>query len=193
MSKAIKQMEMASLTNTFKDVRDLVVLHVKGLNSLGDYNLRATLRKKKIRLQVVKNSLTRRVFTELGITVDANSPVWKDTTVLAWGANSIAELSRTIESELKNPKTAKLYKDTVTIKGAFADGQPVTFKQATEYPTREEAIASILGAILSPGSQIAGCLLAPGGQIAGQIQTLSEKKEEEGAAPAAETDAATAS
>jgi len=192
MSKEIKQMEMATLTNTFKDVRDLVVLHVKGLNSLGEYTLRASLRKKKIRLQMVKNTLTRRVFAELGMNIDAKSPYWQDTTVLAWGASSIAELSRAVESELKNPKMTALYKDKVTVKGAIADGLPVPFDLAVKMPTRLEAIGEVLACVLSPGAQIAGCLVSPGGQVAGQIQTISEKKEGEGqgdgqgeAAPAA--------
>ena len=62
MSKFIKQMEMNALRETFQDVRDLVVLSVKGLNCHAEHTLRSTLRKKKIRLKQVKNSLTRRVF-----------------------------------------------------------------------------------------------------------------------------------
>jgi large subunit ribosomal protein L10 len=191
MSKAIKQMQMSSLQDTFKEVRDLVVLSVKGLDCHADHALRAALRKKSIRLQVVKNSLTRKVFGEMGMAAGADSPYWTGPTTLAWGAPgiSIAEVSRAVEAELKNAKTAASYKDKVAIKGAIAEGQPVGFDVALKMPTRLEAIAQIVGMIIGPGSAIAGCLTGPAAQIASQIQTISEKKEEP-AADAAPAEAA---
>src|SRR4051812_6437410 len=106
MSKVIKAMELSDLQQTFQDVRDLVVLTTDRLDSLGEYTLRANLRKKKIRLKVVKNSLCRKVFKDLNINVPDDSPVWGKQSVVAWGASSIAELSREIEGELRNPKLA---------------------------------------------------------------------------------------
>ena len=185
MSKVIKQMEMDALRNTFQDVRDAVVLSVKGLNCQLEGALRATLRKKNIRIKIVKNSLTRRVFDDLGIRIAADSPVWIGPTAFAWGANSIAELSRTLDEELKKSKNASAYKDKVNIKGALADGEVIRFEEALTRPTREEAIASILGMILGPGSAIAGCLTGPISQVASQIKTISEKTEEGTPAPAA--------
>jgi large subunit ribosomal protein L10 len=182
MSKVIKQMQMNALKDTFQNVRDAVVLSIKGLNCQLDSSLRATLRKKNIRLQVVKNSLTRRVFDELGIRISADSPFWAGPTTLAWGPSSVAELSRGIDEELKKSKIAPQYKDKVVVKGAIADGQVVSFDLALKMPTRLEAIGQILSAILGPGSAIAGSLTGPISQVASQIQTIGEKKEE----PAAE-------
>src|SRR2546423_404825 len=130
MSKVIKQMQMDALKGTFHDVRDLVVLSIKGLTAQADNQLRAALRKKNVRLQMVKNSYTRRVFGELGLQVPDDSPYWAGTTVLAWGTSSVSELSRSIDAELRAPKTAALYKDRVTIKGAIVDGSPTKFDVA---------------------------------------------------------------
>jgi large subunit ribosomal protein L10 len=187
MSKVIKEMQMAAIKETFSEVRDLVVLSVKGLDCHADHSLRAALRKKSVRLQVVKNSLTRKMFGEMGIAVGGDSPYWTGPTTLAWGAPgvSIAEVSRAIETELKNVKTAASYKDKVSVKGAIAEGQPVRFDVALRMPTRLEAIGQVVGMIVGPGSAIAGCLTGPASQIASQIQTLSEKKEEPAAAEAA--------
>jgi len=179
MSKALKQMEMADLRGTFTGVRDLVLLSVKGLNSLGEYTLRASLREKKIRLKMVKNSLTRRVFAEMGMEFGEDSPFWKQNTVVAWGANSAAELAREVHGELTDAKKANLYREKVTIKGGVAEGQALPFEKMRELPTREEAIGQVLGLILSPGAQVAGCLMGPAGQVAGQIASIAEKKEEE--------------
>jgi len=181
MSKVIKQLEMDALKNTFQDVRDLVVLSIKGVDCQADNKLRLTLRKKNIRLQVVKNSLARRVFDDLGIKVGGDSGYWAGSTVMAWGANSVAELSRALDSEIqdllkKNPKL----KDRVQVKGAIAEGQPITFQQAKDMPTRPEAIGTIISMMLGPVSQIISQITSPGAQVASQI----DKKTKEEAAPA---------
>jgi large subunit ribosomal protein L10 len=183
MSKVIKQMEMDALRQTFEGVRDLVLLSIKGLNCQLDTGLRATLRKKNIRLKVVKNSLTRRVFGDLGIHIDAESPYWQGPTALAWGPGSVAELSRALNEELKTSKAAPQYRDKIVVKGAIADGEPISFDLALTRPTRVEAIGQLIGMIVGPGAAIAGCLTGPASQVASQIEKLSEKKEEP--APAA--------
>jgi large subunit ribosomal protein L10 len=186
MSKVIKQMEMDDLKAAFKDVRDLVVLSIKGLNCVADHQFRAALRKKNIRLKVVKNSLTRRVFGELGLNVGTDSPFWAGPTALAWGAGSIAELSRTVEGELRAPKTAAQYKDKVVVKGAVADGLPVPFERALKMPTRTEAIARVISLALAPASRLVSQLKGPGSALASQIKTLAEKNPAAGEAPPAE-------
>jgi large subunit ribosomal protein L10 len=184
MSKAIKQMQMDALKETFGGVQDFVVLSISGLTAMQDNALRHALRKKKIRLLQVKNSLARIALDEAGVKIGKESPYWAGTTTFAWGGGSIAELARGIDEQLKNPKTAPVYKDKVKVKGAVAEGQLLGFDEAKTRPTREEALASILGAILGPAGQIAGCLTGPAAQVASQVKTISEKKEE-GAAPAA--------
>jgi large subunit ribosomal protein L10 len=184
MSKVIKQMEMTALRQTFDGVRDMVVLKIKGLTCHADHQLRSTLRKKNIRLKVIKNSLTRRVFGEMGLGVKDDSPYWVGPTVLAWGAGSLAELAREIDAELKGPKTAPLYKDKVERKGAIADGLPVTFEQALKMPTRQEAIARVVMLALAPASRVVGQILGPASRVASQINTIKDK-EEDAPAPAA--------
>src|SRR4051812_327436 len=150
MSKVIKQLQMDALKATFKDVKDLVVLSIRGVSSQAEGTFRTNLRKKKIRVQMVKNSYTRRVLSELGINIPADSPIWKGTTLLAWGAGSVSELSRGIESELRDVKRAVQYKDKLTVKAAIAEGEVITFEQATKRPTREEALSLLMGTILGP-------------------------------------------
>jgi large subunit ribosomal protein L10 len=184
MSKVIKQMEMDALRATFRDVRDLAVLSVTKLDSQGEYTFRAALRKKQIRLQVVKNSLTRKVLRELNIQVADDSPFWTGPTMLAWGASSIAELTRDIDSELKDAKKGLLYKDKVAKKGAIADGQPVTWEAATKMPTRLEAIGRVITLALSPGSRLMSQVLGPASTLLGQVKSIEEKNKG-GEAPAA--------
>lgn len=177
MSKVIKQMEMDALKHTFKDVRDLVVLSSEKLTCQIDYGMRAMLRKKQIHVQMVKNTLARRVFSELGMNVQK---YWAGTTLVAWGGTSLAELSKDIDALVK--KNNKLLK----VKGAISEGQEIEFRVALSMPTRPEALGRVISLALSPASRLIGQLKAPGARIAGQLKTMSEKTEAPAeAAPAA--------
>ncbi len=180
MSKAVKKMEMDALKATFQNVRDLVLISPKGVSAGLDHGLRNSLRKKNIRLMMVKNSLCRRVFKDLGMKVPDDSPYWANTTWMAWGPDSVGELSKEIDAAVVNdPK----FKDKATIKGAIAEGVPIDFETAKTMPTRPEALARVAALILGPGGRLAAALKGPGGQLAAQVKSIGEKKEE--AAPAA--------
>jgi len=182
MSKKIKQLEMDVLKRTFAGVRDLVVLSVQGLPAQTENNLRLTLRKKNIRLQVVKNSLARRVFGEMGVEA---GPVWEGPTMVAWGSTSLADLSKELEAEFK--KTGDKNKEKYKFKNAVSDGLPVSFDQAKKMPTKAEALGRVVMLALAPASRLIGQIKGPAASVASQIKSLSEKKEGEGeGAPPAE-------
>src|SRR5262245_4471441 len=98
MSKEIKQLEMNSLKETFRDVKDLVVMSVSEVDCQQNHQIRTALRKKSIHLKMVKNSLARRVFDSLGIKADR---LWDGPTFLAWGSSSMADLSKELETVAK--------------------------------------------------------------------------------------------
>src|SRR3954452_22855712 len=111
MSKQIKQMQMDALGQTFGSVRDMVLMSVSGLSCQQDTQLRHTLRKKNIRLQVVKNSLARLVFARLGMNL---TQCWAGPTTVAWGAAGLADLSKELDTLFRR-------NDKVKFKGAVAD------------------------------------------------------------------------
>jgi large subunit ribosomal protein L10 len=176
MSKKIKQLQMDAMAKEFDGIRDMVVLSVSGVDSLTDNKMRLELRKKNVRMHVVKNSLARQVFTKLGVPV---GDIWTGPTTIAWGASSIAELSRTIDDLIK--KNDKI-KDKIKIKTAVAEGEQVPFAKALTMPTRQEAIGALLAAILGPAATLASQLTGPASQVASQIKTISEKAPEPAAA-----------
>jgi large subunit ribosomal protein L10 len=176
MSKQIKQMEMEALKKTFHGIQDLVFLSSSGVNCQTENQVRLAMRKKNIHLQVVKNSLARRVFNDLGLRLDK---CWDGPTTVAWGAGSVAELSRELESLIK--KSDK----KVKVKAVLAEGQEISFDRALKMPTRTEAIAKVIALALSPARRLMAQVLAPASSIAGQIKSLSEKTAKEETAPAA--------
>ncbi len=176
--KEIKQKQIQDLENDFRSVRDLVLFSASGLNAITENKIRLDLRKKNIRLKLVKNTFMRRVCDNLGMKVDG---VWAGPTMVAWGAGSLADLSKELEKTFKGNKN-------VTFKGALADGQQVSFEQALKMPTKAEAIGRVVALLLSPASRLVGQILGPAAGVAGQIKTISEgKKEGEGQEAAAPT------
>jgi ribosomal protein L10 len=169
MSKQIKQMEMDALKKTFQGIQDMVFLSSSGVNCQTDNQARLALRKKNIHLHVVKNRLARRVFNDLGLKLDS---YWEGPTTIAWGAASVAELSRELESIIKK-------NDKVKVKGVLAEGQSITFDRALKMPTRTEAIGKVIAMALSPARRLMAQVLAPASTIAGQVKTLAERPDAE--------------
>ena len=170
MSKVIKQMQMDALKHDFKEVRDMVVLNVVGLDAIIENQIRLGLRKKGIRMQMVKNSLARRVFNDLGLQVKT---VWEGATTVAWGGSSIAELSKELEPIVKkNEKKMK-------VKMAVADGQEVDFKTALKMPTKGEALGRVVMLALAPARRIAAQIVGPASQVCGQIKGIKDMKKDE--------------
>jgi ribosomal protein L10 len=91
---------------------------------------------------------------------------------MAWGPESVAELSKELDRQVL--RNAQL-KDKIKVKGAIAEGNAVPFSVALTLPTRAEAIGAVLAAILGPASQIVSQIIGPASQIASQVQTVSEK------------------
>jgi large subunit ribosomal protein L10 len=182
MSKVIKQMELDALKQSFGGVRNMVVITATKIDAGTDHAIRSRLRSQKIHLQMVKNSLARRILSAGGIEL---KDVWAGPTLLAWGGDNIKGLSQAIAGVIadlkkKDPKV----EEKIKVKAAVAEGQQITFEQAKNMPTREEIIGELVAMILGPASEIAAMLTGPASQVASQIQTISEKKEEGEAAPA---------
>jgi len=165
MSKKIKQMEMDGLKQAFQEVRDMVLLTSSGVSATIENQLRLGLRKKSIHIQRVKNSLARRVFDDLGLKV---SNIWEQSTVVAWGAGSLSELSRELESILKKNNNIK-------VKMAVSEELELSFDKELKMPTKAEAIGRVIALATSPARRLASQILAPASRVVGQIKSLADK------------------
>jgi large subunit ribosomal protein L10 len=183
MSKVIKQMQMDALKKDFTGVRDMVLLNIVGLDAIAENQVRLGLRKKGIRLQLVKNSLARRIFKDLGLRVLADADAktekkkWTGSTTIAWGGPSVAELSKEIDT------VRKKYEKKMTVKTAVADGQEVPFAVALKMPTKAEALGRVVMLALAPARRVAAQIVGPASQVCGQIKGIKDSKKDE--APAA--------
>ncbi|MBT3279164.1 MAG: 50S ribosomal protein L10 [Phycisphaerales bacterium] len=172
MSKPIKEMMRDELIQRFDDADSVAICGFTGLDAEATYNMRGRLQDKEINFTVVKNSLARAAFKKVGL--DTAIDMLDGPCAVAWGSDSIVTVVRELLDIQKNS-------GALTIKGAVLDGDvfagDAAVKQLSTFPTRDEAIADVVGCVLSAGANLAGCLMGPSGQVAGILKTIEEKGE----------------
>lgn len=172
MSKPIKQMIRKELARRFAGVGSVAIVGFSGIDADQTYAMRGRLEEKDISLTVVKNSLARQAFKEIGL--ESAVGLLDGPCAIAYGSDSVVSVVREL---LDIRKIAP----TLEVKGAVLDGEifsgEAEVKQLSNFPTRDEAIGQVVQCALSAGANISGCLLGPGGQIAGILKTIEEKDE----------------
>jgi len=180
MSKAVKQFELDALRADFKGVTDYVFLEPLKVDSATEYQFRKSLREKKVRVKLVKNSYAKKVFGELGVP----AAVGGGPTLVCWGGDNIKALANAVDEAVKATKKDPKAPEKMKEKGAIADGVPVTLAVAKTLPTRVEAIGDVLSALMGPGSSLVSAITAPGTELAGILKAIEEKKPDAEPAPA---------
>jgi large subunit ribosomal protein L10 len=171
MSKYVKEMMMDQLRSDLDGSRSLLIVDLKGLDANAEHDLRRDLRKKSIRLRVLKNSLARRVFSEMGM--EGLSPFLEGPSAIAWGGEGIAELAKEISSQVKKLKKPE-------IKGGAVDGVvvgPNQVEDITKLPSREVLIGQVIGLLLGPARSALSLLTTPGSTLVGQLEALVERQQ----------------
>jgi len=176
MSKVIKGLIMrdykSRIANDAAQWPDAMVIGIRGVKAVDTTNLRHTLAKKNIKITVVQNALARKVFE--GTNLDGLKDLLTGSSALAYGGESVVEVAREIVGAI-----AKL--PALELKGAILDGIVFKGKKAVEelskYPTKDEAIGSVVTLVVSPGRKLLGQLQGPGSKVAGLIKAIEEKLE----------------
>jgi len=170
MSKYVKEMMMDQLRADLGDDRSVLILDLKDLDAQSEYQLRRDLRKKSIRLRVLKNTLARRVFADLGM--EGLGEYLTGASAAAWGGEGIAELAKEISKQVKALKKP-------VIKGGAVDGVvvgPEQVEDITNLPSREVLIGQVLGLILSPAREALALIGSPASTLIGQLEAHAEKQ-----------------
>jgi large subunit ribosomal protein L10 len=175
MSKYVKGLVQKQLEKAFSGVNEFVVVSIRGINGVDNNVMRGALRQNDIRLSVVKNSLARNAFKNMGAKV--SDGLFTGPCAIAYGGDSIVDVAKQLVTWAGKLKELE-------IKGAFLDGEVLDSKQAvgmSRMPSRAELQGSIVLAAMSPGAKVAGAIMAPASNIAGCIKSLAEKLEKEAA------------
>ncbi len=181
MSKYVKNLVMRDLSDRLKGVEGLAVINPRGINATKNNMIRRRFQAQGIKMLVVKNTLVRKAVGEGAL--KGFESLLDGPSALVYGKQSMSAIARLVLEEKKLDETLEL-------RGAFFDGTAYPgedgVKTISKMPTREEAIASILGAIVGVGRTLAAAIKGPGGKVGGVLKTIEDKaKEKEEAAPAA--------
>src|SRR5262245_34325571 len=133
MSKKIKDLELVAMRAALGGVKDFIALEPVKVDSATDATFRKTLRDKKIKCQMVKNSLAQKIMGGDGVTAE----LWSGVTLVCWGGDSVKALANTIDQAIKDSKKDPKAPDKFKVKAAVADSQSVTFDVAKTLPTRQ--------------------------------------------------------
>jgi large subunit ribosomal protein L10 len=99
MSKYVKELMIEQLRSDLNGSQSLLILDLKDLDATAEHQFRRHLRKKSIRLRVLKNSLARRVFSEMKL--EGLSKFLDGQSAVAWGGDGVAELAKEITAQVK--------------------------------------------------------------------------------------------
>ena len=168
---AAKQQRVEDLVSELKGATTYVFVATRGLTVAQDTEMRAELRKAGVKFAVIKNTVLRRVFAELGF--EGLDELFQGPTAVGYSEDIIAPAKI----------LAKYSEDfePMEIKGGIIDGKVATI---------DEIVA--LSKVPDPATlqtQVAYSLLFPFTKLAMLVKAVAEKKQEEGgeAAPATET------
>ena len=164
MSKYVKELMMDQLKSDLDGSRSVLIVDLKGLDAIAEHQLRRDLRKKSIKIRALKNTLARRVFSEMGM--DGLSQFLAGPSVAVWGGDGVAELAKEMSRQVKTLKKP-------AIKGGAVDGVvigPSQVEDITKLPSREALIARVVSLALAPAQRIVVAGQRAGERPAGPVE-----------------------
>lgn len=175
MSKKLKQMMAADLQHRFGGLEEAVVIECGGLAVSEAEEFRTSLRSSGIAMNVVKNTIARRVFNDMGIEVPTT---WfEGPTAVLHGEEDAVTTSKVFDDwRKKNKKKLK-------IKGGLLAGEVLEGAAAenlTDMPSPAELKAMVVNVVAAPLIEfvnVTNNILAGVPQV---LQAIVDKKNEEG-------------
>ncbi|MEP9411747.1 MAG: 50S ribosomal protein L10 [Candidatus Brocadia sp.] len=174
MANELKKLVVKELVSNYRNRNNFLVVGYHGIKALEFDQLRKDLRKKKIRMEIVKNSLAAIAFGELGV-VGVADIFRGPTAIVSGGDDPVVMAKETIEWSRKIP--------FLTLRGGFVDGAMISvtdINNLAKLPTMPVLRAQIITAINAPIAGVAGAFNAVLHSLATVFQAVRDKKEKSG-------------
>ncbi len=162
----------------YSKMTNMVLLVNLKVTSEENQEIRNTLRESKIKLRMVRNRLSMKAFSELGL---------KDAQKLFLGPTCIVDADDPVTAAKVACDLVGKYKNSLKLAGGILEGKLLDAKEVealAKSKTKPQLLADVVSMTKSPGARIAGALKGPGGRLAGAIKALVEKLEKGEAAVA---------
>ena len=165
-----KKLVVEEIKSKIQASKSVVLVKFSGLTVAQDTELRREFRKNNVEYKVLKNTLVRRAFNDIGVTAfdeDLNGP-----TSVAFGLDETGAAKVIIDA-------VKKYENKVSVKSAYVDGARVdvnAVKELAAMPSKEELLAKLLGSLKAPISNFVGVLSAMPRGLVIALNAVAEKK-----------------
>ena len=171
LSREQKTDQVDWINTVLNDNEVLVVMENRGLTVAEVSDLRTQMREAGGGVKVVKNRLAKIALKDRDGGEDT-SALFKGPTVIAYSEAPVTAPKVIVNFAKDNEKLGIL--------GGLFGGQamdPKGVDDLSKMPSREEIIASIVGSLTAPASNIASAVGAPAKNIAGIVKTIAEKED----------------
>lgn len=164
-----KKLVVEEIKEKIQNSKSVVLVKFNGLTVAEDTELRNEFRKQNVEYKVLKNTLVRRAFNDLGVTAfdeDLNGP-----TSVAFGLDETGASKIIVDA-------VKKYDGKVAVKSAYVDGGRVDengVKALASMPSKEQLIAKMLGSMQAPIANFVGVLNAIPRGLVIALNAIAEK------------------
>ena len=181
MSKRVKAILEKDLQRRLDGVEAVAVINPRGIDANKNNKLRKALAERGVKMTVVKNTLARRTGGQTGLggfekLLDGPSALVYGAPKAGGEATAISNVCRMLLDQKKDKSLA----DLLELRGVFFDGEvyhgEAGVEKVSKFPTREEAIAQVLSAVLGGGGNLLAAIAGPGGSLGGILKSIEEKQ-----------------
>ncbi|GAN33657.1 MAG: 50S ribosomal protein L10 [Candidatus Brocadia sp. AMX2] len=174
MANELKELVVKGLISNYRNTSNYLVVSYQGIKALEFDQLRKDLRKKKICMEIVKNSLAVIAFKELGIT-GLVSMLIGPSAIVTGGDDPVVMAKETLEWSKKIP--------FLRLRGGFVDGTTVSVNDINDLaklPAMPVLRTQIITGINAPIVGVASAFNAVLRSLATVFQAVKDKKEKSG-------------
>lgn len=157
------------LARKCEGVRNAVLVDVRSVTSAQAVELRAEMRKEKVRFSVVKNSVARHAFEKAG---------WRDLAAHLSGMNAVAYGPDPV-AIAKRIKSFQEKAGSLKVRAAVVEGKaipPAQIDVLSKLPSREQLLGMLVGTMAAPASSFVRVLNAIPSQFVRALAAVREKE-----------------
>ena len=170
-----KKALVAEVAEVAGKAHSVVAAEYRGLTVGQMTELRSKARKQGVYMRVVKNTLARKALA--GTAFESVGPQLKGPLVLAFSKDDPGAAARVVKDFAKS--NGKLVATLVALGGQVLPGAEL--ERVASLPTREQALAMLLGVMKAPIQKLAGTLAEPAAKLARTVAAIREQKQAAGA------------
>jgi large subunit ribosomal protein L10 len=166
-----KKALVAEVSEVAATAQSVVAAEYRGLTVSQMTDLRSKARAEGVYMRVVKNTLARKALA--GTSFECIGPSLKGPLVLAFSRNDPGAAARVIKAFAKDHD--KLVATGVSLGGTLLPGKDID--KVASLPTRDQALAILMGTMKAPIQKLAGTLAAAPSKLVRTLAAVRDQKQ----------------